>query len=210
MRHIKKLGLVVVAAVAAMALVGASSAMAEGTTALCKVNTDPCPAASRYPAGTVLEGVASNPTLLGKFFGITGTITCEKSVVAGTLNSAVGTPLTGTITTISFTGNCKDSFGDSCPVSTVKTGTLDLLRTGPNVGTATSLGNEILVKCSGFINMDCVFAGTPQLKAEGSPAKELTASAAVLTGSGSGCPENPRWDALYKLVKPTTDVFITH
>lgn len=210
MRHIRTLGLAVIAVVAAMALVGAGTAMAEGTTTLCKTNTTPCPAAQRYAAGTALEGLATNPTLLGKFIGITGTISCEHSVVAGTLDSAIGTPLTGTISTISFTGNCKDSFGDTCSVSTVKTGKLDLLRTGPNVGTATSLGNEILVKCSGFINMDCVFGGTPQLKAEGSPVKELTATNAALTAiSGSGCPANPQWDALYKIVKPTTEVFIS-
>src|SRR4051794_1898366 len=133
MKHIRKLGLVVVAAVAAMALVGATSAMAEGTTTLCKENKTPCPTTSRYAAGTALEGLATNPTLLGKFFGITGTISCEHSVVAGTLDSAIGTPLTGTISTISFTGNCKDSFGDTCSVKTVKTGKLDLLRTGANV-----------------------------------------------------------------------------
>jgi hypothetical protein len=209
MRHIRKLSLVAVAAIAAMALVGASSAMAVGTTTLCKENKTPCPEAQRYGAGTVVEGVASNPILLGKFFGFTGTISCEKSVVAGKLDKAIGTPLEGTISTISFTGNCKDSFGDSCSVATVKTGKLDLLRTGSNVGIATSLGNEILVKCSGFVNMDCVFGGTPQLTVEGSPAKELTASGAVLTGSGTGCPENPRWDALYKLVKPEGNVFIS-
>jgi hypothetical protein len=111
---------------------------------------------------------------------------------------------------MSFTGNCKDSFGDSCPVTTVKTGKLDLLRTAANLGTATSLGNEVLIKCTGFINMDCVFGGTPQLHAEGSPVKHLTANEAVLVPvSGTGCPSNPRWDALYKITQPTGNLFIS-
>lgn len=210
MRNIKKLSFVVVAAIAAMALVGASSAMATGTTTLCKENKTPCPEAQRYPAGTVIEGLATNPVLLGTFFGLTGTVQCEHSVVSGKLNSSIGTPLTGTISKITFTGNCKSTFGGTCTVTTVKTGTLDLLRTASNLGTATSLGNEIKVECGGFPAINCVFGGSPQLHAEGSPTKHLTATNATLTAvSGSACPTNPRWDALYKIIQPSGNLFIS-
>ena len=196
MKLIKMLGLSAVAAIAAMALLGAGSAMASTSTSLCKVSTNPCPAASQYAAGTVVEGLATNPVLLGTFFGLTGTVECEHSVVSGKTNAALGTPLTGTITKITFTGNCHSTFGGSCTVSTVKTGTLDLLRTGANVGTATSLGNEIKVSCSGFPSIECTFGGSPQLAAVGSPTKTLTATNATLVAvSGSACPSNPRWDA---------------
>jgi hypothetical protein len=209
-KPIKKLGLLVVAAIAAMAVVGAGTAMATGTTTLCKENKTPCPEAQRYGAGTLVEGLSTNPVLLGTFFGFVGSVSCEHSIVSGKLNSSIGTPLSGKIENITFTGNCKSTFGGSCTVTTVKKGTLDLLRTAANLGTATSLGNEVLIKCTGFINMDCVFGGTPQLHAEGSPVKHLTANEAVLVPvSGTGCPSNPRWDALYKITQPTGNLFIS-
>jgi hypothetical protein len=212
MKLIRMLGLAVVAAIAAMAFAGAGTAMASGTTALCKENVLTCPEAQRYPAGTVLEGLAVNPKLLGTFGGIfTGSVSCEHSVVAGTLDAKQGTPLTGTITSITFTGNCKSTFGGACTVTTVKKGKLDLLWTAANLGTATSLGNEVKVSCGGFPTIECTFGGEPKLHAEGTTNKELTASEAALKViSGSDCPTNPRWDALYKLVKPTGSVFITH
>jgi hypothetical protein len=208
----KMLGLAVVAAIAALALAGVGTAMASGTTALCKENVTTCPEAQRYPAGTVIEGLSTNPVLLGTFGGFfTGSIACEHSVVAGKLDAKVGTPLTGTIEKITFTGNCHSTFGGECTVTTVKTGKIDLLWISANLGTATSLGAEIEVKCGGFPAVECTFGGEPKLHAEGSPAKELTASGATLTAlRGSACPTNPRWDALYKIVKPEGSLFITH
>jgi hypothetical protein len=209
MKFIKTLGFAAVAAITAMALLGAGSAMANTSTSLCKVSTNPCPAASLYASGTLVEGLATNPVLLGTFFGLTGTVECEHSVVAGKTESALGNPLVGKITSITFTGNCHSSFGGSCTVTTAKTGKLDLLRTGSNVGLATSLGNEISVSCSGFPTIECTFGGEPQLTVAGSPAKTLTASnATLLAVKGSACPANPRWDAKYTLVQPTGSVFI--
>lgn len=212
MKLIKMLGFSVSAAVVAMALAGAGTALASGTTALCKEKAVTCPEAQRYPAGTVLEGVSTNPVLLGTFGGFfTGSISCENSVVAGKLDAKVGTPLSGTIEKITFTGNCKSTFGGTCTVTTIKKGKLDLLWIAENLGTATSLENEIEVKCGGFPTVECVFGGTPTLHAEGSPVKELTAKEASLTAlRGSACPTNPRWDALYKITQPSGSVFITH
>lgn len=211
MKLIKMLGLMVVAAVAAMAIAGAGTALANGPTALCKEHKDPCPEAQLYPVGTVIEGLATDPVLLGTFFGFTGTVLCEHSVVSGKIEgAALATPLLGAIEKITFTGNCKSTFGGSCTVTTVKTGLLDLLRTALNLGTATSLGNEVKVVCGGFPSIDCTFGGTPQLHVVGSPTKHLTANQATLTAvSGSACPTNPRWDALYKIIKPTGNIFIT-
>jgi hypothetical protein len=208
MKFTRTLGLALVGATAAMALLGVSSAMANTSTSLCKVSTNPCPAASLYPSGTVVEGLAVKPILLGTFSGFTGTVECEHSVVAGTTTSALATPLKGKITSISFTGKCHSTFGGTCKVTTVKMGELDLLRTGANVGTATSLGNEIHVECGGFPTINCTFGGTPTLKVEGSPAKTLKAEGATLTGSGTACPTNPRWDATYSIINPSGSVFI--
>jgi hypothetical protein len=211
MKLIKTLGLMVVAAVAAMAIAGAGTAMATGSTALCKEHKDPCPAGALYGVGQVIEGLATSPVLLANFFGFTGSISCEHSVVAGKIEtSALANPLQGKIDKITFTGDCLSTFGGSCTVTTVKTGLLDLLRTALNLGTATSLGNEIKVVCGGFPSVECTFGGTPQLHVEGSPVKHLTAKEAVLTAvSGSACPSSPRWDALYKIIQPAGNVFIT-
>jgi hypothetical protein len=210
MRLIKMLGLGLVTAIAAMAFVGVGSAMATGQTTLCKENKTPCPEAQRYGAGTLVEGLAVSPKLLGTFFGFTGSVECEHSVVSGKLESSAGTPLVGKIEKITFTGNCHSTFGGTCTVTTVKTGKLDILRTAANLGTATSLGNEVKVSCNGFPSIECVFGGSPQLHAEGSPVKHLTATEASLTAvSGSACPTNPRWDALYKIIQPSGNVFIS-
>lgn len=209
MRLTRMFGAAILGAIAVMAFVGVGSAMATGSTALCKVSTNPCPAASLYPAGTLVEGLAVSPKLLGTFAGFTGTVECEHSVVAGKTSSALANPLKGTITSISFTGNCHSTFGGSCEVTTVKTGELDLLRTGANVGTATSLGNEVHVKCGGFPTVECTFGGEPALSATGSPTKTLVAKEAVLSGTGSACPGSPRWDATYSLISPTGEIFIT-
>jgi hypothetical protein len=211
-RLIKMLGLAVVAAVAAMAFVGAGSAMATTSTALCKVVTNPCPAASIYPKGTVIEALAEDPKLLGKFLGIEGTILCEHSLVSGTTTTTGGlatapTPLTGSLTALSFTGNCKDSTGGTCTVTVPTLGTIDLLRTAANLGFLKSLGTQVLVVCSGgLISVNCTFGGEPELHAVGTTEKaaELTATKAKLVAvKGSSCPTNPLWDALYKVLKPT-------
>jgi hypothetical protein len=209
MKLIKTLGFTAIAAIAAMALLGANSAMANTSTSLCKVSTNPCPPASLYPSGTVIEGLAVNPVFLGTFFGIVGEIECDHSVISGKTEGALSQPLVVKVTLITFTGNCESTFGGTCTITTAKTGKLDLLRTGPNAGIATSLGNEITVACSGFPSIECTFGGEPPLAANGSSTKTLTANNAPLVAvSGSACPSSPRWDAKYSIIKPTGEIFI--
>lgn len=73
-KFIKILGL---AAIAAMALVGASSAMANGPTVLCKVHEEPCAAANIYTGH--FEGLAKNPEVLSPI----ANIKCNHSVILG-------------------------------------------------------------------------------------------------------------------------------
>src|SRR3954447_10253409 len=61
-RTIKLIGLAALAALSAMALVGASSAMAEGSTALCKVDQTPCAAGNLF--GPVHEESVGKAVLL--------------------------------------------------------------------------------------------------------------------------------------------------
>jgi hypothetical protein len=207
-KPITVLGLSLVAAMAFVGVVGTT--MASAQTTLCKENKDPCPEAQRYPAGTVLEGSASVPLILGTYSGFNGTIDCLSSVVSGRLESSAGNPLVVKIEKLTFTGTCHSTFGGTCTVAAIKLGKINLSRTAANLGTAAFLGNEIKVTCGGFPSVDCVLGGVPLLHAEGSGVKELTALAAgFLAVSGSSCPSSPRWDAQYQILQPAGSVFIS-
>ncbi len=64
MKHVKLLGLIAVAAMALMALLGAGTASA---TVLCKTTTDPCPAGETYSGTVTVKGceVTTNNALFG-------------------------------------------------------------------------------------------------------------------------------------------------
>jgi hypothetical protein len=173
-------------------------------TALCKeAGVLVCPVNQIYTGH--IEGLAKNPTLLGKFIGFTGTVTCEHSLILGNALGLANPQITH-LELLDFTGNCKSTFGGTCEVKATKLGLVKLLKTGPNLGTATSENNEVFVKCGGFPTINCTFGGSPVLHAVGTSAKaaELTATKAVLTGTGSNCPEGNKgeWDALYEVILP--------
>lgn len=88
MRLAKVFGLAVVAAVAAMAFVGAGTASAQHSIALCKSLVTLCGVNELWPAGTILKALAKEPKLTNSL----GTITCEDSVVEGKSAAAVGNP----------------------------------------------------------------------------------------------------------------------
>ncbi|HEU4682602.1 MAG TPA: hypothetical protein VFS51_12680, partial [Gemmatimonadales bacterium] len=133
MRSIKMLGLAAVAAVAAMAFVGVSSAMATNTALCTESGVLVCPAGKVYTGH--IEGLAVNPVLLGTIFGIQGTISCEHSKILGNA-LGLGNPQVTHIESITFTGNCKTSLGASCTVKSTTLGLVNLLKTAPNLGTA--------------------------------------------------------------------------
>ena len=86
MKPIKMFGLAALAALMAMAFVGASSAMAEGSTALCKVDENPCSAGNII---THLHGESVGHGLLLSFI----TIECDVLALGDVLNSGLGNPL---------------------------------------------------------------------------------------------------------------------
>lgn len=105
MKLIKMLGLSMVAAAVAMALIGATSASA---TVLCKSapNASNECTGETYPAETAISGSSSNAKLVGPF-GLA--ITCS-SAVSGEVTSVGGEQVTGTISSASFTScnaNCE-------------------------------------------------------------------------------------------------------
>ena len=83
MRNIKILGLGLLAAMAAMAIMGAGTASA---TKLCSVNTSPCPAGNTYGKGTSIKTqlVAGTKSVMTSGFV---TITCTESSMNGKTTS---------------------------------------------------------------------------------------------------------------------------
>lgn len=209
MRLIKMFGLTAIAAVAAMAFIGASSASATST-ALCTSDASLVCAAGNVYTGHI-EGLAVNPELLSSITNVT----CEHSVILG---NALGLVTGGSQVThlelIDFTGNCKTSSGTACTVTTTALGLVDLLKTAPNLGTATSLNSKVKVVCGFFIN--CTFGGTPELHVVGSTLPlnttsslgALTANKASLSREGGICPSTSEWDAKYTIQLPH-ELFVT-
>jgi hypothetical protein len=113
MKYVKMLGLAAVAAVAAMAFVGAGSASA---TTLCKVNTSPCPEASRYPVPSTVLALSTEAVLTGSL-----SVTCHSHVaVLSEKNDGVGAPLLGKFTALTWTsckGGCSSATTTLLPLS---------------------------------------------------------------------------------------------
>lgn len=198
-------GLVAIAAVSAMAFVGATSAAAEPT-ALCTVNTALiCPAGNIYTGHIEAKAVGS-PELLNE----TENVKCTGSTVLG---NALGlaNPLVGHLESLTFTG-CKSANGFNCTTTTPVLGTLLLLKTAPNLGTLQSHTTEVTVSCASGL-LKCRFGGLPTLHAEGGNPGLITASKAALGIIAKEgfvtCPKTAEWDAKYEIVLPKP-IFITN
>jgi hypothetical protein len=192
-------GLTTIAAVAAMAFVGASSASATNT-ALCTANELVCATGNVYTGH--VEALSLSPVLLSSV----GNVECEHSVILG---NALGlaNPLVIHLELIDFTGNCHLGI-TGCTVVTKALGLLLLLKTGHNVATKSleSHGNNVLVNCAGVLH--CVYGGLFSVTALGynDATEELaivhTEKVSLPKVSGLLCPEEGTWDALYKILLP--------
>ena len=200
MRLIKMLGLAVVAAIASMAFLGASSASANQSTTLCKINQLPCASGNQWPKGTKLAGTSVGTALL---LSSLVTVHCNGTASGEITSAALANPLSGTLVP-SFTG-CKTSGGTNCTVTT-SSGTLLLLKTGPNVGVATVHNVLARVQCGVFIDCSYTSKGV-QLQAKslsGATPARLHANGVELENEGGFlCPDESFWDALYD-VKTST------
>ncbi len=207
MRFTKMLILAITASIAAMALVGTSSALAVDSIVLCKENPGStealCPEKSLYPSGTVIKAKAANPKLSG-----TLTVECPESVVEGKTTAASGNPLTGEITSLTFGPNGKCS---NCPTVDVESLPYKNVKVvAKTVGEKEeffliSEGFAQLLNCFGFIN--CLYktpAGGVELlienRANGLPL--IKAEAETLTGPGGVCGSSGAWTATYEVTAP--------
>jgi hypothetical protein len=202
-------GLAAIAAVAAMAFIGASSASA---TVLCKTATVPCP--EKYEAGTIIEGTATNATLTSNL----ATVVCGHSVTKTKVENAGGAAatVTGSITTLSFT-SCATTTGVPCTVTVEKlpfkaevhwtvgaNGTL----TAESGGTGSPRASVV---CAGLIS--CTFEkALYTLPVDGGNPASVTANKVSLERTPFGgtplCGTESFWDAKYVSVGAVTSIFV--
>lgn len=213
MRLIKILGLGVVTAIAAMALVGAGSASA--STVLCKNNELPCLAANQYASGTVFSAKATNALL-----DTSGTdVECGKSTTTLATSAQAGEPLLGEITGLTFE-SCKTvGTGFGCTVTTE-----NLNYAASLVHTAATMNGKLTVtkhsgggspgaavSCLGG-SLKCVFSAEPVLEVVGGSVAEVVATAVKMTlSTKSGfleCPKEAKWSANYIATSPT-NIWVT-
>jgi hypothetical protein len=132
MKPIKKLAIMTMGALAALALAGVTSASATNTS-LCNEAS----AAEACPSGHLVSSVhfvAVNPELLTSLLNLT----CAEALLSGTVEGTLlGAPLGITPTALTYT-TCKTG-STACTVSATHLGLLDLLKTAANLGTLTDL-----------------------------------------------------------------------
>jgi len=201
-RYVKIFGLAAVAAMVFMAFAGAGSASA---TVLCKENASPCPEEQRYESGAVLKWTAENTVITWS-----PNMKCAHSemVTEVTESGGEGEPVTGTVTNFSFTGCKLETI--SQPSCTVGVKGLpyhaEVIGSGGN-GAILVSGATAEVFCAGVFV--CSF-GSEVFElpvAGGNPAK-IIASNYPLEIGGILCPNEARWDTVFKAVAPNIPVWV--
>lgn len=198
MKLVKMFGLAVTMAVAAMALVGATSAI--GSTQLCTVHS-----AATCGAGNETKSVhmvtVGEPLLHTSLVDVR----CVSSLgvgAPGALGATQEAP-TSELTWIECGRGTNTTH--NCTVKTLKNPTFDVTRTALNLGTAVALGAEVLVECGAFIH--CTYGGAEvkgftvegALHQAGSGHGMFTAAAlSVPNVGGFLCPATSEWTALYE------------
>jgi hypothetical protein len=200
MKHLKMLGLAVMAAAALTALLGAGTASA---TELCSTNTSPC-TGTMYGPTTALKAELTGTAILETTGGV-ALDECTGGAVEGTISNTGGAsetvkaaiPSSG-LTWIGCNRTTGTTEGGELEIHTDTTeanGNGTLTAKGFTVQIATILGT-----CTyGFSTATASDLGT--LKGGNEPTIEI--STIVPRKTGSACPAEARWTAKYKVVKPT-------
>jgi hypothetical protein len=220
MKHLEKLGLAVLAAMAVVAIAAAGSSPA---TELCTESISACP--KPEPATTVIEATTSLMTLTNS----SGSITCTHSVIKGKTTTAggKGVDVEGTIESFTATGTGANG---ECTIDTAIDG-----KTHPCTVTGNNLPwKAVLTKSaqpSGTLTFSSSGKGEPGFTVS-CPAMDvvcvLHASKIVLDwGGGSpavlkasnepfevtpegvhACIVQPTWDGTYTVLKPTAGYLV--
>jgi len=203
MRFLKMFGLAAIGAVAAMAFVGASSAMAAleplDAVVLCKLNVDPCPAGEDFPTGTVLHAELVSGTKAVLLSSL-GTVECSTSTTSGKTTSLLAH---GVLESLKFK-NCKVGV-TSCTVTEenlnyLVKGELNAAHNGYEA-LVTSSGSgapQANVVCAGVV--ECKYGDNSVLLAAEPNASDTVLSVLQALGNSSGplCGlAGPVWHAKY-------------
>lgn len=201
MKHLKMLGLAVVAAAALMAVVGAGTASA---TELCSTATTPC-SGTKYLSGTKIKAVNTTNAVLTTSLT---TVTCTASTVEGETTSSGGaTAVTGKTTALTFTG-CTRTGGEKCTVTSTSLGNASV--SGGSASTTGAFSYNVTSKtganvtCGFFIN--CTFttsSATLAGKNQTTGMPTVKAESISLAREGGICPSTSTWTATYEIVEPT-------
>ncbi|HEX6752051.1 MAG TPA: hypothetical protein VF093_00495 [Solirubrobacterales bacterium] len=190
MRLIKLFGLAAMAAVIAMALAGASTAMANGSTAICKVHQDPCVGANHFKA---VHFVNRPGTVLG-FLTEDFTALCL-NVLRQADVLALANPQEVHTTQLTFTGCGTTAAHNNCTFTVEQLALGDLLRTALNKGRETFLSGRFKVKCGGgeFLEVDCEYLQeNAETEVTTGKETEINIEEELVEGeSGSLCPSVP-------------------
>ena len=193
MKHLKMLGLAVVAAMALMAMVGAGSASA---TALYN-------GATKLGVGATIDFSNVGPVKLTNTAGTEVLDECTGSTVKGTISQAggAGVAVKGNISELTWSG-C------TVPTTTDEKGGLEVIWTAGTEGTVKASA-EIGVTINTIFFGVCKYGvkagnhlGTIKSSAAGTAQFTANATATKLAGSNFACPETTKWIAAYQSTTP--------
>ena len=197
MKHIKTLGLCLLAALAVMAFGGAGTASA---TKLCSVNTSPCPAGNTYGKGTAIKAqlVAGTTSTMNSGFV---NISCTESTISGKTTSEGGAgAVTGSISSVTWKG-CTSGLG-ACTASALNTPwAAEVTGSGGN-GTMSISGPGGKFTCGG---VTCEYgASKASVSVTGGNPATIKASSISFSKTGGGflCSSTASWSGTYEATAP--------
>ncbi len=202
MKHLKTLGVAVLAAAALTAIVGAGSATA--ATTLCKANENPCAAGNTYGVTTKIAANVEAGTKI-KFETPTFKVECGKSEIQATYehNSLGGNP-TGKVSLMTF-----EECGN-CAVKVMQKGSVEFTTEGLAAngnGVLNGSGMELTIQCPlGACLMTTEPTGQGlRFIGGGNPAK-LTGFTLLPWKAGDGnelvCGKKIKWEGNYEVTAP--------
>jgi hypothetical protein len=196
-----RLGLVIATVVAAVTALGASIAMAEGSSALCTKNVTICPPSQQ------VGGIHAEAGVTEIEIGMT-TVLCLSSLSEGAIESAnLAAPLKMKIEILTWNKCGTTAAHNNCEVSNIHLPLFDILQEKIFWnGEITVLGWELKVNCSNIF-LNCVYGGNEIGPFGFSNPGFLPINgffgikASMPLVSGKSCPSTAAWSGEYKSLK---------
>lgn len=187
------LGLVVIAALALTAIIGAGSASA---TVLCKKNATPCGGENWAKNQAFKSSLETGTEAVFKFTVESGgwKVRCTTSTMDGSIENAGGAgDVIVDLETLAF-GNC------GCPVNTLKDGSISVKHTATTMnGSVTTANREVTFSCMAH----CVYGDGAMGTLTGGAMGTIDVNGTMVKVSGSAfCPPTITWKASYTVTAP--------